>query len=68
MNGIKDEINLDINQIDEGESVLFLKCICEMMENVERKISFTKDFDELRQMKGHKKVIKKVLKQYLSIN
>ncbi|MEL6562597.1 MAG: hypothetical protein AAFQ94_30790 [Bacteroidota bacterium] len=68
MNGIKEEIDLDDILREDRDGAIFLSCICEMMENVERKISFTNDFDELMQMKDHKMVIRKVLEQNLSLN
>lgn len=68
MSGIKEEINLDNILVEEKEGAIFLGCVCEMMKNVERKISFTNDFDELMQMKDHKMVIRKVLEQNLSLN
>ncbi len=47
---------------------LFLNCICEMMENVEKKSKFTSDIIELSQLNNHKRVIRKVLEQNLNLS
>ncbi len=51
-----------------AENALFLGCICEMMENVEWKLRFTTNTEELLQLKVHKKVIRKVLANSLNLN
>ena len=50
------------------DEALFLGCVCEMMENVERKLRYTSDMNEYSQLNDHKLVIRKVLKQSLNLN
>ena len=53
---------------EEAEDGMFLRCICEMLENVEKKAKITNCAEELAQMTGHIKVIKRVLEQNLALS
>lgn len=52
----------------KAEDELFLDCICEMMENVEKKARFTNDMEELSQLNDHRFVIRRVLEENLNLN
>lgn len=59
--------SIELSSIIYDDS-LFLGCICEMMENVEKKLNYTSNIDEFSQLKDHKHVIRKVLEQKLNMN
>lgn len=50
------------------EDMLFLRCMCEMLENVEVKARMTNCTTELSQLNDHKRVIHRVLEQNLALS
>ena len=50
-----------------GEDQLFVDCLCEMLENVEKQSRFTKDESTYHQLKSHSEVIRTVLARNLTL-
>lgn len=50
------------------EDGMFLQCICEMLENVEKKAKMSNCATELSQLNDHRRVIRRVLEQNLALS
>jgi len=47
---------------------ILLDCLCEMMENIEKKTRYSTDIYQMSQLKSHRRVINKVLEQNLILD
>lgn len=61
------------NNIDEtvkglaSDDQMFIDCLCDMLENVEKQSRFTNNKNQFRQLKGHGEVIRRVLENNLQL-
>jgi len=46
---------------------LFIDCLCDMLENVEKQAKFTNDARQVEQLREHSLVVRKVLENNLHI-